>query len=243
LPFFDVTFRYLNLSPLQSAHSVLGLLNKMGIEPVISDHERCCGHDALWCGDHATFGKLAQWNLEVIKASGAKTVLFSCPEGYVTFKKYYPKYLGELPFEVLHLTEFFERELPNAGLSFQSSTAETITYHDPCRLGRLAGIYETPRRLLQMLPQTQLTEMERNREHALCCGTSAWMECSSYSKAIQSERLHEALQTGAQTLITACPKCQIHLMCAQNTTEADLNIIDIYTYLKQRLDNNDKNDG
>jgi Fe-S oxidoreductase len=86
-----------------------------------------------------------------------------------------------------------------------------------------------------MLPQTQLIEMERNREHALCCGTSAWMECSSYSKAIQSERLHEALQTGTQTLITACPKCQIHLMCAQHTTEADLNIIDIYTYLRQRL--------
>jgi Fe-S oxidoreductase len=90
LPFFDVTFRYMNLSPLENARSVLGLLNKMGIEPVISNHERCCGHDALWCGDQATFRKLAGWNLEVIKSSGAKTVLFSCPEGYVTFKKYYP---------------------------------------------------------------------------------------------------------------------------------------------------------
>jgi Fe-S oxidoreductase len=85
--------------------------------------------------------------------------------------------------------------------------------------------------------------MERNREHALCCGTSAWMECSSYSKAIQSERLQEALQTGAQTLITACPKCQIHLLCAQPTTAVDLKIIDIYTYLKQCLDDTDQNGG
>ena len=75
LPFFDVTFRYLNLSPLETARSMLTLLNKMGIEPVISNDERCCGHDALWCGDHTTFRKLAEWNLAVIKSSGAKTVL------------------------------------------------------------------------------------------------------------------------------------------------------------------------
>jgi len=235
LPFFDVTFRYMNLAPLESARSVLSLLNKMGIEPVISNRERCCGHDALWCGDHATFRKLAALNLEVITASGAKTVLFSCPEGYVTFKKYYPKYLGPLPFEVLHLTEFLARELPDAGLAFESHSKETLTYHDPCRLGRLAGIYEAPRQLLQSLPNTQLVEMERNRQNALCCGTSAWMECSSYSKAIQVERMQEAIQTDAQTLITACPKCQIHLMCAQSGSFTDLKVVDLYTYLRQRL--------
>jgi Fe-S oxidoreductase len=243
LPFFDVTFRYMNLSPLENARSVLTLLNKMGIEPVISNHERCCGHDALWCGDQSTFRKLAGWNLEVIKSSGAKTVLFSCPEGYVTFKKYYPKYFGKLPFEVLHMTEFLARELPDAGLTFQPSAAGPITYHDPCRLGRLAGIYEPPRQLLESLPNTQLVEMERNRENALCCGTSAWMECSSYSKAIQVERLQEAVLTGAQTLITACPKCQIHFACAQSGTDSDLKVIDLYTYLRQRLGDTETNAG
>jgi Fe-S oxidoreductase len=235
LPFFDVAFRYLNLSPLETARSILTLLNKMGIEPAISNHERCCGHDALWCGDRSTFRKLAQWNLEVIKNSGAKTVLFSCPEGYVTFKKYYAKYLGELPFEVLHMTEFLARELSGSGLTFQAVSEEAVTYHDPCRLGRLAGIYESPRRLLQMLPEIQLVEMERNRENALCCGTSAWMECSSYSKAIQVERMQEAVQTGANTLITACPKCQIHFSCARSDTDLGLEVIDLYTYLKERL--------
>ncbi len=235
LPFFDVTFRYLNLSPLETARSMLTLLNKMGIEPVISDQERCCGHDALWCGDHTTFQKLAESNLAVIKASGAKTVIFSCPEGYVTFKNYYPKHFGALPFEVIHMTEFLARELPKTGLTFQASSAETITYHDPCRLGRLAGIYEAPRQLLGMLPEIKLVEMERNRENALCCGTSAWMECSGYSKAIQTERIQEAIQTGAQTLITACPKCRIHLACAQSGTDINLKMADLYTFLNQRL--------
>ncbi len=235
LPFFDVTFRHLNLSPLETARSILTLLNKMGIEPVISDDERCCGHDALWCGDHTTFRKLARWNLEVIKSSGAKTVLFSCPEGYVTFKNYYPKYFGALPFEVMHMSEFLARELPGTELSFQPSSSEAVTYHDPCRLGRLAGVFEAPRQLLQLLPGIQLVEMERNRENALCCGTSAWMECSSHSKAIQTERMQEAAQTGAQTLITACPKCQIHFTCAQSGTESNLKVIDLYTHLKESL--------
>ena len=223
LPFFDVTFRYMNQSPLESARSVLALLNKMGIEPVISNHERCCGHDALWCGDHNTFRKLAALNIEVITASGANTVLF------------YPQYLGALPFEVLHLTEFLARKLPDAGLAFQQNTEETITYHDPCRLGRLAGIYEAPRQLLNSLPNTQLVEMERNRQNSLCCGTSAWMECSSYSRAIQVERMQEAVQTGAQTLITACPKCQIHFTCARSNTYSLLEVIDLYMYLGRRL--------
>ena len=237
LPFFDVTFRYLNLSPLDAARSMLALLNKMEIEPVISNDERCCGHDALWCGDHTTFHKLAEWNLAVIKASGAKKVLFSCPEVYITFKQYYPKYFGELPFEVLHMTEFLARELPKTGLSFQTSSPETITYHDPCRLGRLAGIYDPPRQLLELLPENQLVEMERIRENALCCGTSAWMECSSFSKAIQTERMQEAMQTGAQTLITACPKCQIHFTCARMETDISLKVMDLYTYLRKRLNN------
>jgi len=236
LPYFDITFRYLNISPLDSARSALTLLNKIGIEPVISKNERCCGHDALWCGDEATFRELAAWNLEVIQASGAKTVLFSCPEGYSTFKDYYPQYFGELPFEVVHLTELLAREIPNAGLVLRPSSAGPVTYQDPCRLGRWTGTYEPPRQLLNLVPETELMEMERNRENALCCGTTAWIECSSCSKAIQIERLMEAQQTGAKELITACPKCRIHLTCAQSGENMDIQVRDIYTYLEERLD-------
>jgi Fe-S oxidoreductase len=235
-PYFDVTFRYMNLSPLDTGRSVLKLLNVMGVEPVISNDERCCGHDALWSGNKEVFLKLARWNLAVIKSSGAKTVLFSCPEGYFTFKNQYPKYFGELPFEVLHMTEYLARELPKINLSFNSASDATVTYHDPCRLGRLAGIYEAPRQLLQLIPDIRLVEMERNRENALCCGTSAWMECSNCSKAIQNTRLLEAMQTGAQTLVTTCPKCQIHFQCAQSGSESNFTVADLYTYLYKHLD-------
>jgi len=236
LPYFDVTFRYLGLSSIEVAHSTLTLLNRMGVEPVVSNEERCCGHDALWSGDEATFRELGRINLEVITASGAKTVIFSCPEGYFTFKHHYPEYFGDLPFEVLHMTEFLARELPGAGLSFRPSSNGAVTYQDPCRLGRMAGVYDPPRDLLRLIPEGRLVEMERSRENALCCGTSAWMECSSCSKAMQMERLSEALRTGAHTLITACPKCQIHLTCAQENTDLKMKVVDIYTFLLQQLD-------
>jgi heterodisulfide reductase subunit D len=236
LPYFDITFHYLNISPLDSARNALTLLNRIGIEPVISNDERCCGHDALWCGEENTFRELALWNLEVIKASGAKTVLFSCPEGYSTFKYSYPKYFGILPFEVIHLTEFLAREIPKAGLKLRPSSEGVITYQDPCRLGRGAGIYEPPRQLLKLVPGTELIDMERNRENALCCGTSAWTECSSCSKAIQTERLLEAQQTGAKELITACPKCRIHLSCAKAGEDIDMSVKDIYTFLAEHLE-------
>jgi Fe-S oxidoreductase len=235
LPYFDITFRYLNLSPLDSAGSALHLLNRIGLEPVVSQDERCCGHDA-WCsGDEETFFELARWNLEVIKASGAKTVLFSCPEGYAAFKYFYPRYFGRLSFEVVHLTDFLARELPGLGISFRPTANGAITYQDPCRLGRWNGIYDQPRKLLKLIPETELMEMERNRENALCCGTSTWMECSRCSKAIQTERLLEATQTGAKDLITACPKCLIHFTCAQRNEEIDIRVKDIYTYLVERL--------
>lgn len=236
-PYFDVALPFGGGS-LETAKSILVILNRMGIVPVMSEDERCCGHDALWSGDEATFRKLAEKNLEAIRASGAKAVLFGCPEGYTTFKHQIPKHFGKLPFEVLHITEFLAQELPGAGISFLPVSDEdgAVTYQDPCRLGRNAGIYEPPRDLLKLIPEIRFEEMGRNRENALCCGTSAWIECTKCSKSMQIERLEEAVGTGARTLITTCPKCRIHLTCAQHDTDMNLNIADLYTFLLKYME-------
>lgn len=237
-PFFEAVLKP-GEGSVEVPRSVLRLLNRMGIEPVISNDERCCGHDALWSGDEATFRKLMEVNLEVIRGSGAKKVLFSCPEGYTTFKTHVPKFFGELPFEVLHVTEFLARELPGAGFVFRPYTGNGgggITYQDPCRLGRGAGIFESPRELMALIPDVPFVEMSRNRENSLCCGTTAWMECSSCSKSLQVDRLQEARDAGANTVVTACPKCRIHLTCAQQNTDLCLDIVDISTFLLKHLE-------
>ncbi len=236
LPYFDVTFQYLEMSAIESAKSVLSILNRMGIEPVLSNDERCCGHDAFWNGDQETFEALAQRNMAAIKASGAKTVIFGCPEGYVTFRDVYPEYVGELPFEIIHVSEFFARELPGSGIDFAPEEGPAVTYQDPCRLGRKAGIYDAPRELIGLVPGATLSEMPSNRENALCCGTSGWQACSGCSKVMQTKRLDEAGSTGAETLLTACDKCRIHLTCASSgRLGKSVAVQDLYTWLAGRM--------
>jgi heterodisulfide reductase subunit D len=234
-PFFDVEFRDdWGLNVMDGPKGVLKLLNTVGIEPVVHDDERCCGHDLLWNGDKENFAKLAKKNVDLIKSLGCKRVVFQCPEGYITFKKYYPEVLGDLGLELVHFYDLMLEQLKSGAVAFGPLDG-VVTYHDPCRLGRQAGIMDTPRSLIESIPGIVLKEMEHNRANALCCGTSAWMSCSSCSKAIQKNRINEAIAAGAQTLITACPKCRVHLSCALRDMEVDLKIQDMNDLLAGAL--------
>jgi len=218
-PYFQPVFEDIEVNPVNIARNSIKILNAMGIEPVVLPNERCCGHDLLWTGDVETFKKLAQLNAQMIKESGAEKVVFSCPEGYRTFKIDYPKYV-KLDCEPVHITELLARNLsklslqPRATRGRSNPGVKKVTYQDPCRLGRHLGIYEPPREIMKAIPGIDLVEMEHNSGDSICCGTSVWTNCSSYSKEIRVERLSEAKATGAELMITACPKCQIHFKCA-----------------------------
>lgn len=235
MPYFQVIFRDIGVDSLSVSSNVIRILNAAGIEPVVTDEEYCCGHDMLWNGQVEVFKKLAAHNLEVIRSTGARQVVFSCPEGYYTFKHHYPEYVGELGFEVVHFYDLVRQLLVDGALKLNGKDGGKYTFHDPCRLGRMAKIYENPRKILSELTDGGLVEMERSRENAVCCGTSGWANCSTGSRQIQGERLKEAEATGAQTLVTACPKCQIHLSCALNTMELGLQIKDLTMLLAEAV--------
>ena len=99
-----------------------------------------------------------------------------------------------------------------------------VTFQDPCRMGRMMGQTEGIRELLGLIPGIELVEMPRNRANAVCCGSSQWVTCTSCNKQIQLDRLAEARETGASILVTACPKCRIHLTCAKYDKDRDLDI-------------------
>lgn len=235
MPYFEVIFRDIGVDSLTIGRSVIKILNASGVTPVVSDEEACCGHDMLWNGNPEMFKKLAEKNLELIRKSGAKQVVFSCPEGYYTFKHHYPQYFGDLGFEVVHFYDYVQKRIEDGALKL-SDGATSYTYHDPCRLGRMAKIYDSPRSILKSLAGDRFSEMERNRENGVCCGTTGWANCSSCSKQIQAERLKEAKATGAKTLVTACPKCRIHLSCALTSMEdMDLEIKDLTTLICESM--------
>ena len=234
-PYFDIIFEEIKVNCLDNiAKLVVKLLNKAGIEPVVLANERCCGHDALWSGDVETFEKLLELNLREIKGRGVKRVVTNCPECLRTLKIDYAEY-AKIDFEVLHITEML-LELANKDKISFSKVDGKVTYHDPCRLGKHLGIYEAPRSLLGMIPGVEFVEMENNRGNSLCCGTSLWSNCDMFSESIRVSRLREAQATGAGTLLTACPKCQIHFKCSLScdsgrNLDVSLGVEDLVTYV------------
>jgi len=237
LPFFEVIYSDIQVPASSIGIDTIKILNRFGISPVVSNAERDCGHDPYWSGDNDCFNKLAQMNLEVIRRSGAKKVLFSCAECYYTFKVEYPKYFGELWFETQHIAEFIWEKIGSGELELGEWKGK-VTYQDPCRLGRGLGVLEEPREVLKSIPGLELVEMERNRLDAWCCGSSQWINCTGYTKLMQRERLRDAGQTGAEVLVTACPKCRIHLSCTLRDpdNELELRILDLVNIVAETID-------
>ena len=231
LPHYDAIFydrADLNLHRI--CQSAVKIMNRAGVVPVVSNDEKCCGHDLNWTGDEDNFEKLMEHNIELIKRSGAKTVVFTCPECYRTFNMDYQDLYGDLPFELVHISDYVRR-LSEAGalrLEPAEKPSFTFSYHDSCRLGRHSGIYDSPRELAKAFSGAKYVEMENTRDKAVCCSVAAWANCNANAKRIQVDRVVEAKKVGADRLLMFCPKCQIHLKCAvQDKVPVDQSLVDV----------------
>ena len=210
--YYDAFFADFEIAVLEGTRAAVRLLNRLGVNPVVSPEERCCGHDLLWNGDRKSFELLAKHNVKLVADSGADVLVISCAECLRTWKlDYEPYFEGRMP-RIMHITEFLAERVPE--LKLKTDGQRRVTYQDPCRLGRHLGIYEPPRQVLGALPGIELTEMRRSGPGAMCCAGATWSNCDRYAKKIQVERLREARATGAEVLVTACPKCQVHFRCA-----------------------------
>jgi heterodisulfide reductase subunit D len=211
-PYYDAFFPELKLETLNGTRAAVRVLNALGLTPVVAADERCCGHDLLWNGDRDNFERLARHNVALVERSGAQLLVTPCAECARTWRIDYAPFLSAKPPRVLHLAELIAERASE--LPLRNAGAHRVTFHDPCRLGRHLGVYDAPRAALAAVPGVELAEMRRNRARAACCAGSSWSSCDRYAKALQVERLEEARATGAEVLLTACPKCQIHLRCA-----------------------------
>ncbi len=241
LPYFDTIFEYIKIEGTGIARNSVELLNKLGITPVVMKNEVCCGHDLLWAGDRANFAKLVKKNAEAIKKTGAKTIVTSCAECLRTMKLDYPEF-ADFKFEVKHISEFVAERLGASGLALKAFDGP-LTFQDPCRMGRHLKVYEPPRQVLAKMPGAKIVEMRSNKDNSTCCGTTHFLNCDRVSEGIRKERFSEALATGAKTIVTACPKCQIHLKCSQSNRMQDegvegLEITDFATVVNRHLARN-----
>lgn len=212
-PYFDIFFRkFLAVETGRILEDSLRLLNFFDVEPVLLEGERCCGHDLLWSGDRANFLRLAELNAGSIRESGAEELITACPECCHTLGTEYAKHGIELPVRVTHMHAFLEREIDKGAVSFTPLGARA-TFQDACRQSRFGGDGALPRKLLRHLFAGDPPSPAAADAPGICCGNSAWTGCDGYSKLMQVQRLRRARQGGSDLMITACPKCQIHLRC------------------------------
>ena len=235
--YYDAFFTDFQVTALAGTRAAVRLMNNLGITPVVSPEERCCGHDLLWNGDRKSFELLARHNVKLVADSGAEVLVTSCAECLRTWKLDYQPFFEGKPPRIVHISELLVDRL--ADLRLRTGDGRRVTFQDPCRLGRHLGIYDPPRQVLASLPGVELVEMRRSRASAMCCAGGTWSNCDRFAKRIQVERLREARATGAEVLVTACPKCQIHFRCAMQdpnlASEIEIEMRDVAELVEEAV--------
>jgi len=239
----EMVFSHVNEGSMNlgaSTASAFTLFEEMGEEVTYlgRDFLKCCGHDQKWQGMTEVFEKLKSYNEKKLKESGIDTLVSSCAECFRTFAKDY-----ELEnIKVMHTTEFLIENGFDMNLKTEQET--TVTYHDPCRLGRQVGLYEEPRNLIKDVEGVELVEMEHHGEDGLCCGVSSMMSCNENSRSIRLERFEEVKATGADVMLTSCPKCVSHFECLKFEGDPTHNfeILDVVTFLANQVNEKKNNE-
>ena len=239
--YFDLIFEPLHID---GAMTVLGnavsIMNRAGIVPAVMADEVCCGHDELWSGEEGTFAKLMEKNIQAIKRTGAKKIVTVCPECASTIKKYY-KEMGGLEIEVVHISQFIDDLLKGGKIKLRQAKGK-VTFQDPCRLVQHMEEVDAPRNVIAAVNPGGLVEMRDSKELASCCGTALWRNCDSFSEGMRGDRLRQAKETGADLVITACPKCQIHFSCTlsgkceEKGIDPSLKVKDLVTYVAENME-------
>jgi len=201
---------YLSYDPRAKkiARATAEILKRAGVSfGILGAQESCCGESIRKTGDEALFKSLARRNIAALIDRGVKKILVSSPHCYHTYSREYPEFM--VHFEVAHISQLLQRLLAEGRLQLKSEVAKTVTYHDPCYLGRHNGVYDEPRDTLTRVPGLELKEMAESRQDSFCCGGGGgriWMETPK-AERFSDLRLTQAIGVGAQVLVTACPYC------------------------------------
>ena len=212
------------------AKATMSILDKLGEDYTVID-EVCCGSPLQRIGGSDEDVKsLVAHNLNSIEDLGIETLIFSCAGCYNMFKNHYPEF-GELKFKPMHITEFLaEKDLK------LKEYPKTITYHDPCHLGRHSNEYDAPRKIINMIPNAKFVEMEETKDTARCCGGGGGLRAQfpDISKRIAGKRIKGA--EFADLLLTSCPFCVNNLKLGKEVSDTTIEIKDIVELVDELLE-------
>lgn len=196
----------------QRAARALGeLLLKAGVSfGILGAAEECDGNEVRIMGESRIFAILRDKNTELFRKSKVKKIIALSPHSLNVFRNDYPE-----GFEVYHYTQVLGKLIEQGKIKPSAKLNLKVTYHDPCFLGRHAGEYEAPRRILKAIPGLKLVEMARNRENSFCCGGGSGNFYTDFFGGSENSpariRAREAQETGANVIAVACPACTVML--------------------------------
>jgi heterodisulfide reductase subunit D len=181
------------------------ILDKAKVDfTLLGGEEWCCGFPLIQAGMNEKMQRLVEHNEKKIREVGAERVVFACPSCYHTWKEKY-----NTGAELLHSTQFMERLISEGKITFQNGFNKTVTYHDPCDLGRNSKVFDPPRNILKQIPGLNLIELENSRQLSVCCGGGGDLEMidPDLSAAIAQRKIEEIQRTGAEEVVTSCQQC------------------------------------
>ena len=225
--------------------AVAELLHTAGVNfAILGAAETCTGDPARRLGNEFLFQMLGMQNVETLDSitrAAPLKIVATCPHCFNTLANEYPQLGGH--FDVLHHTELLRRLLTDGRLTPIKPLDATVTYHDPCYLGRHNKVYAPPREILDAVPSLTAKEMHRCKERGFCCGAGGarfWME-EKIGKRVNIERTEEALGLDPDLISTACPFCMVMLTDAVTAKQADgtaresVQVLDVAQILQQSL--------
>jgi heterodisulfide reductase subunit D len=214
------------------------ILEAAGVDyALLGGAEWCCGYPQYINGELDLAAEAIRHNVDAVRALQAGRVAFTCPSCYHIWKHVYPEALGEpLEVELLHTTELLDRLLDEGQIALKERPM-TVTYHDPCDLGRKSGVYDAPRRILRRIPGVTLVEMQENRDSSHCCGGGGNLESHNAELAgqVAQRRVQQAAATGAQVIVSACQQCERTLSNAARASRTRIRVMDIGEVVLQAL--------
>lgn len=214
---------------INTSKAMASILNKAGVDfAILGKEERCNGDMARRCGNEYLAQMMIAENVETLNQYKPKRILTSCPHCFNTIKNEYPEFGAN--YEVVSHVDFIYELIEKGDLKITGDLADTITFHDSCYLGRWNDVYESPRKVLAAINGSgKIVEMEKCGENAMCCGAGGgrmFME-ETEGERINDVRCQQALDTGAETLTSACPFCLTMLSDGMNALKGDKAVKDI----------------
>ncbi len=188
--------------------SLVKILQQAGISfAILGTEEKCTGDFARRVGNEMLYQMMAQENIDTLNRYKVKKIIAACPHCLNTLKHEYPQLGGH--YQVIHHTELIDQLVKEGKITLNKTFEGTLTYHDPCYLGRYNSVYDQPRSILQALSKDGLRELDRHGRESFCCGAGGgrmWME-ETIGKRINLERAEEVVGCEAANVAVGCPFC------------------------------------